>query len=163
MKWENSVGCFDHLVLQRKLKFQRTAVCAFLIMIASCPGLALDPGQPTSSYLRKTFTVEDGLPATYVHAIVQTQNGFLWLGTEAGLARFDGERFTPINIGPGVAQQIPVKSLLATAEGDLWVGTDAGLVHIVTATAAVECCIAPCVHHVVHEVEFLLGPILALY
>jgi len=119
--------------MQRKLKFQSTAVCAVVIMIATCRGLGLDPSQPSSSYLRKNFTIEDGLLANEVHAILQTQNGFLWLGTEAGLARFDGERFTPINIGSGVAQQIPVQSLLTTPEGDLWVGTDAGLARIPSA------------------------------
>ena len=90
--------------MQRKLRFQSTAVCAVVIIIATCRGLALDPGQPASSYLRKTFTIEDGLPTNEVYAILQTQNGFLWVGTDAGLARFDGQRFTPINIGCGVAR-----------------------------------------------------------
>jgi Two component regulator propeller len=85
--------------IQRKLRFQSSAICAVVIMTATCRGLALDPSQPASSYLRKNFTIEDGLPANEVHAILQTQNGFLWVGTEAGLARFDGRRFTPINIG----------------------------------------------------------------
>ena len=119
--------------MQRKLKFQSTAVCAVVIMIATCRGLALDPSQPASNYLRKNFTIEVGLPANDVHAILQTQNGFLWVGTEAGLARFDGQRFTPINIGRGVAHQIPVRSLLTTPEGDLWVGTDAGIARIPSA------------------------------
>ena len=102
-------------------------------MIATCRGLALDQGQPTASYLRKNFTIEDGLPANKVYAVLQTQNGFLWVGTDAGPARFDGKRFTPINIGRGVARQIPVWSLLTTPEGDLWVGTDAGLARIPSA------------------------------
>src|ERR1700733_2227116 len=116
--------------MQRKLKLWPTAVCAVVSMIVTCRGLALDPGQPASSYLRKYFTMEDGLPANEVHAIVQTENEFLWVGTDAGLARFDGKRFTPINISGGVAQQIPVQSLLVTPEGDLWVGTDAGLARL---------------------------------
>jgi len=124
------VRFFDRHRMQRKLKFRPTAVWALAIMFAACRGLALDPSQPASSYIRKVFTIEDGLPANAVHAILQTQNGFLWVGTGAGLARFDGERFTPINIGRGVAQQIPVRSLLTTPEGDLWAGTDAGLVLI---------------------------------
>src|ERR1700752_3158511 len=119
--------------MQRKFRFQSTAVRAAVIMIAMCRGFALDPSQPAGSYLRKNFTIEDGLPANEVHAILQTQNGFLWLGTEAGLARFDGQRFTPISIGRGAAQQIPVRSLLTTPEGDLWVGTDAGLARIPSA------------------------------
>ena len=132
-EWGNSLRCFHRRRMQRKLKFQRTAVCAVVIMIATCRGLALDPGQPASSYLRKNFTIEDGLPTNEVYAILQTQNGFLLVGTDAGLARFDGQRFTPINIGIGVAQQIPVRSLLTTPEGDLWVGTDAGLARIPSA------------------------------
>ena len=116
--------------MQRKLKLRPTAVCAVVIMIATCRGLALDPGQPASSYLRKYFTMEDGLPSNDVHAVVQSENGFLWVGTDAGLARFDGKRFTPIDIRSGVAQQIPVRSLLVNPEGDLWAGTDAGLARL---------------------------------
>jgi PAS domain S-box-containing protein len=115
--------------MKRKLKLRPAAVCAAVIMIVTCRGLALDPGQPGSSYLRKNFTMEDGLPANEVNTILQTQNGFLWVGTEAGLARFDGERFTPIKLGSGVAQ-LPVLSLSTTPQGDLWVGTNAGLARI---------------------------------
>src|SRR5258708_4203686 len=60
--------------MRRKLKFQLTAVCAVVIMIATCRGLALDPSQSASSYLRKNFTIDDGLPANEVNAILQTQN-----------------------------------------------------------------------------------------
>jgi PAS domain S-box-containing protein len=116
--------------MRRKLKLRPTAVCAVVIMIVTCRGLALDPGQPVSSYLRKYFTMEDGLPSNDVHTVVQTENGFLWVGTDAGLARFDGKRFMPINIRGGIAQQIPVRSLMVTPEGDLWVGTDAGLARL---------------------------------
>jgi PAS domain S-box-containing protein len=116
--------------MQRKLKLRLIAVCAVVIVIATCRGLALEPGQPASSYLRKNFTMEDGLLSNDVHAIVQSENGFLWVGTDAGLARFDGNRFTPINIRGGVAQQISVRSLLVSPEGDLWVGTDAGLARL---------------------------------
>ena len=123
------MSLFNRRRMQRKLKFRPTAVCAVVIMIVTCRGLALDPGQPASSYLRKYFTMEDGLPANEVNTILQTQNGFLWVGTEAGLARFDGERFTPIKLGPGVAQ-LPVRSLSTTPQGDLWVGTNAGLARI---------------------------------
>jgi glucose-6-phosphate-specific signal transduction histidine kinase len=45
---------------------------------------AVDPSQPATSYIRTTFTVEDGLSSNVVNAIIQTRNGFLWLGTDAG-------------------------------------------------------------------------------
>jgi signal transduction histidine kinase/ligand-binding sensor domain-containing protein len=60
--------------------------------------------------------------------MVQTSDGYLWLGTEFGLVRFDGIRFTPS--GPGVGPPLPntvIWSLLATRDGTLWVGTLDGL------------------------------------
>src|SRR3984885_1019025 len=90
--------------------------------------LALDP--QASSYLRRDFTVEEGLPDNEVNAITQTRNGFLWVGTDGGLARFDGEHFTQIRFRAGASREIPVNTLLTTPDGDLWVGTDAGLAQI---------------------------------
>src|SRR6267154_72770 len=119
--------------MQRKLKFQSTAVCAVVIMIATCRGLALDPSQPASSYLRKNFTIEDGLPANEVHAILQTQNGFLWVGTDAGLARipsaaldhFDRALVTMYHVGVGQSDQI--LCIHRSRSGTLWLGTSGGL------------------------------------
>ena len=90
--------------------------------------LALDP--KASSYLRTDFTVEDGLPDNEVNAITQTANGFLWVGTDGGLARFDGEHFTQIRLRAGKTKEIPVSFLLTAPDGALWVGTDSGLAHI---------------------------------
>jgi ligand-binding sensor domain-containing protein len=93
-----------------------------------CRLLALDP--QASSYLRTDFTVEQGLPDDEVNAITQTPNGFLWVGTDGGLARFDGEHFTQIRLRAGVSKELPVSALLATPDGALWVGTESGLAYI---------------------------------
>jgi ligand-binding sensor domain-containing protein len=90
--------------------------------------LALDP--QASNYLRTDFTVEEGLPDNEVNAIAQTRNGFLWVGTDGGLARFDGVHFTQIRLRPGISKEIPVSFLLTAADGALWVGTDSGLVYM---------------------------------
>jgi ligand-binding sensor domain-containing protein/two-component sensor histidine kinase len=95
--------------------------------------LALDPRRPANAYLRANFTVEEGLPDNTVNAILQTRNGFLWVGTDGGLARFDGEHFTRIRFKAGNSKEIPVYSLLATPDNELWVGTDAGLMLIPSA------------------------------
>jgi signal transduction histidine kinase/ligand-binding sensor domain-containing protein len=95
--------------------------------------LALDPRQPASSYLRTNFTVEDGLPDNQVNAIAQTRNGFLWLGTDSGLARFDGQHFTQIRLVGGKSKEPRVNFLLTAEDGALWVGTDSGLAHIPSA------------------------------
>ena len=60
--------------------------------------LALDLTQ--SAYIGKNFTVEDGLLSNDVNVILQTRDGFLWIGTAEGLLRFDGRHFTPIKFLP---------------------------------------------------------------
>ena len=61
--------------------------------------------------------------------MAQTPDGYLWLGTEFGLFRFDGVRFLPWQ--PPAGQQLPdknINSLLVTRDGSLWIGTFGGLV-----------------------------------
>ena len=72
--------------------------------------------------------MESGLPQNTVEALAQTRDGFVWLGTEAGLARFDGIAFTDFDKTTSPA--LPgndVLCLLATADGALWIGTSEGL------------------------------------
>src|SRR5712672_1071799 len=102
-----------------------------LLAVATRSVLAVDPNRPTTSYTRTSFTVEDGLSSNVVNAIVQTRSGFLWIGTDAGLDRFNGRHFTPIYFrGPGSSPQGIVSSLAEGLDGDLWIGTSAGLVRI---------------------------------
>jgi signal transduction histidine kinase/ligand-binding sensor domain-containing protein len=109
-------------------------VAAALIIVTSS-GFALDPSSPTNSYIRDSFTVENGLPSNVVNAIVQTRNGFLWVGTDAGLAGFNGKRFTPIYFrAPPPAPQGVVSALVEGPDGDLWVGTGTGIARIARRT-----------------------------
>ncbi len=115
--------------MRQKASFQRTAIGVLILQILFvCRALALDP--QASSYLRADFTVEQGLPDNEVNAITQTANGFLWVGTDGGLARFDGEHFTQIRLRAGKSKEIPVSFLLTAQDGSLWVGTESGLAHI---------------------------------
>src|SRR5216683_6231238 len=54
---------------------------------------ALDPNHTLSQYLREQFTADNNFPGGAVDAIAQTADGYLWLGTEKGLVRFDGANF----------------------------------------------------------------------
>jgi len=111
--------------------YRATVGLSIVLITAPRPAHAVDPNQPATSYIRTTFTVEDGLSSNVVNAIVQTRNGFLWIGTDAGLNRFDGRHFTPIYFrGPGSSPQGIVSSLAEGLDGDLWIGTSAGLVRI---------------------------------
>src|SRR3984885_4647367 len=97
--------------------------------------MALDPRSATSDFIRTDFTVEEVLPSNVVNAIVQTRNGFLWVGTDAGLAGFNGKRFTPIYFrAPQPAPQGIVSALVEGPDGDLWVGTGTGLARIARRT-----------------------------
>ena len=118
--------------MRAKAKFRRTAIGVLILqMWFVWQALALDP--QASSYLRTDFTVEQGLPDNEVNAITQTANGFLWVGTDGGLARFDGEHFTQIRLRAGKSKEIPVSFLVTAQDGALWVGTDSGLAYIPSA------------------------------
>jgi signal transduction histidine kinase/ligand-binding sensor domain-containing protein len=71
------------------------------------------------------WTADGGLPQNSVYGIVQTRDGYLWLATLDGLARFDGARFTVFNKSnsPGIVNNRFV-SLFEAANGDLWAGTE---------------------------------------
>jgi signal transduction histidine kinase/ligand-binding sensor domain-containing protein len=94
---------------------------------------AVEPTTSLANYGRQAWAMENGLPQNTVQALAQTKDGFLWLGTEAGLVRFDGVEFqtydrNSVSGSPGPA--LPgndIRCLLAVADGALWVGTNAGL------------------------------------
>jgi len=112
-------------------RLRKTTVGVLLVLTTVARhGLALDPRQRASSYLRKDFTVEDGLPDNKVNAVVQTRNGLLWVATDRGLAMFDGERFVQVRFGGGVSKETRVHALVTSPDGDLWGGTDARLAKI---------------------------------
>ncbi len=85
---------------------------------------ALDPNLPTSDLFRTHFSSDEGLPGNVVDQIAQTQDGFLWLITNAtDLVRFDGRSFYQF-------EKIRATSLAVAPDGDLWVGTIQEVVHI---------------------------------
>ncbi len=92
---------------------------------------ALEPNTPLASYGRQSWVMENGLPQNTVQTIAQTRDGFLWLGTEVGLVRFDGNSFVLFDQASKPA--LPgndVSCLLATSDGALWIGTGDGLARL---------------------------------
>src|ERR1700722_13886306 len=98
-----------------------------LLATATRTSLALDPKSPASSYRRSTFTTEDGLGANVINDILQTRDGFLWIGTYAGLTRFDGQHFTRVAFPKLV---ISIYSMAEGPDGDLWLSTRAGVFRV---------------------------------
>jgi ligand-binding sensor domain-containing protein len=99
-------------------------------MLLSLVGIAgaLEPATPLAGYARQSWVMENGLPQNTVQAMTQTRDGFIWLGTEVGLVRFDGTSFAVFDKGSKPA--LPgndVRCLLAASDGTLWIGTSDGL------------------------------------
>jgi signal transduction histidine kinase/ligand-binding sensor domain-containing protein len=111
------------VVAWAKLRLVAAAFLGFAV-----PMSALEPATPLASYGRQAWVMENGLPQNTVQALAQTRDGFVWLGTEVGLVRFDGNNFVVFD--QNSKPRLPgndVQCLLATGDGALWVGTGDGL------------------------------------
>ena len=80
---------------------------------------ALDPGKALTQYIHDSWQIENGLPQNSVLAMAQTPDGYIWIGTEDGLARFDGVQFTTFNKHNTPQFQInEISALLVDRKGD---------------------------------------------
>jgi signal transduction histidine kinase/ligand-binding sensor domain-containing protein len=102
---------------------------AFGVLLIFCRcAFALDSSLDVSQYAHTAWKVREGFSKGSITSIAQTPDGYLWLGTEYGLLRFDGVRTTPWEPPPG--EQLPsvyVRSLLVARDAALWIGTAEGL------------------------------------
>ena len=105
-----------------------TTKLACILLVSSSFAFALDPSLDVSQYAHTAWKVSEGFSKGTIYSIAQTPDGYLWLGTDFGLLRFDGVRATPWQ--PPGDQHLPsstVWSLLAARDGTLWIGTENGL------------------------------------
>jgi ligand-binding sensor domain-containing protein/signal transduction histidine kinase len=108
---------------------RRSVVLACLLLACCSSVLALDPSLDVSQYAHASWKISDGFSKGAILAIAQTPDGYLWLGTEFGLLRFDGVRTVPWQTPTD--QHLPsntITSLVAARDGTLWIGTSKGLV-----------------------------------
>ena len=102
-----------------------------LLLVSSVFALPLDSPRELSQFGHEVWATENGLPQNTVHAIAQTRDGYIWIGTEEGLARFDGVKFTVFD-----KQNTPefksnyIRHLFADRQGALWIATAQGLVRM---------------------------------
>jgi signal transduction histidine kinase/ligand-binding sensor domain-containing protein len=101
--------------------------CLYAVLLCA-PAVALDPSRQISQYAHTAWRIQDGVFSGTPHAITQTTDGYLWIGTEDGLVRFDGVRFVPWIAPDGKRLPSPrIYSLLGGSDGSLWIGTRIGL------------------------------------
>ncbi|HKO62026.1 MAG TPA: two-component regulator propeller domain-containing protein [Pyrinomonadaceae bacterium] len=117
---------------------RRTPYLIFIILLLpgiSGTGLALDSSRELSQFGHEVWLTENGLPQNTVHAIAQTADGYIWIGTEEGLARFDGVKFTIFDKqNTAQLKSNYIRTLLADSHGALWIGTAEGLVRLLNGT-----------------------------
>jgi ligand-binding sensor domain-containing protein/signal transduction histidine kinase len=102
-----------------------------LLALASLQARAVDPATPLLDLSTQAWVLENGLPQNTVQAMAQTPDGFIWAGTEAGLARFDGSGFLVFdrNSMPALPAG-DIHCLLAASDDSLWIGTSEGLARL---------------------------------
>lgn len=128
-------------VYRRRLTRAREAICVngghlsfctFALWFTLC-GIAqpveasLDPHKAITQYVHKVWQTDAGLPVNSIAAIAQTPDGYVWLGTEEGLVRFDGVQFTTFTKRntPGLRSN-QIYALLVDRRQNLWIGTRGG-------------------------------------
>ena len=99
-------------------------VCTLFFLAGDSPSRA----QHLSYLSQQSWTTEQGLPQSSVHSIAQTPDGYLWIATEGGLARFDGNTFRVFNRSNQTAFHSDDVCCLAVSPGGLWIGTEDGLI-----------------------------------
>jgi len=100
----------------------RCAIAGFAALCFAVSASAVDPTRTVSQYLHDSWGTARGLPGGSITAIAQTSDGYLWIGTDKGLVRFDGLNFhqferahpDPILIGP-------VRTLVVDTSDNLWI------------------------------------------
>jgi len=111
---------------------KRAAVRSILLVLGlgrfgPSDAAALDPKKALWEYSLTAWQVEEGLPHDAVQALGQTRDGYLWIGTVEGLARFDGVGFTVF--GRASEQALAsgdIQALFESRDGSLWIGTYGG-------------------------------------
>lgn len=102
--------------------------CAVLFFFTISSVGALDTSRQISQYGHTAWRIEDGVFDGSPNVLGQTSDGYLWIGTQAGLMRFDGVRFVSWQPPQGI--ELPssrINSLLGARDGSLWIGTSMGL------------------------------------
>jgi ligand-binding sensor domain-containing protein/AraC-like DNA-binding protein len=136
-KWNRSVNSFVRVMncASRFLPAKKNISClmnpkklslliaAMAFAIWAQPLTALDPNRAVSQYIHESWRTENGLFCETINCIAQTADGYLWLGTEDGLIRFDGQRFVQFNSKntPEISDN-QINAVAVDSRDSLWIG-----------------------------------------
>ena len=119
-------ACAGVVAGERLVRRGRAALLLAASLLA-IPLHALLPDRAISQYAHRVWRIEDGLPHSVVRGIAQTDDGYLWIATYEGLARFNGETFTRFHkANVGGWRRDTILAQLKARDGSLWIGTNGG-------------------------------------
>ena len=105
-----------------EFRLRVSAGAAALLIFCAVPSAAVDPHRMISQYARDHWTIENEFPGGAVSSVAQTPDGYLWIGTDKGLFRFDGFSFRVFQQASPESLPIgPVRQLMTDNRGNLWV------------------------------------------
>jgi ligand-binding sensor domain-containing protein/signal transduction histidine kinase len=113
----------DRLTRQSRARYSTLAATGLVACLAAFTGTAyaVDPNRAMSQYVHERWGTEQGFPPGPVYAIAQSSDGYLWIGAQAGLVRFDGLNFRLIRDAPELVRNASVLGLTSDSDGNLWI------------------------------------------
>src|SRR5215470_8763935 len=121
--------------LPAKLNTRCVLVFTLALLCGGNRVLGLNPNKNLSEFGNQVWLTENGLPQNTVQTILQTRDGYLWVGTQEGLARFNGTNFVVFDReNTPQLKSNDIRSLFEDSQGNLWIGTSYGLVRMTATT-----------------------------
>ncbi len=106
----------------RKIRLCRALITGVVVLSLVNAAYALDPARSLSQYVHDRWGADKGFIGGRIYAISQSADGYLWIGTERGLVRFDGFHFMLIQSPlPDAPPTGPIRGLVSDADGNLWI------------------------------------------
>ena len=105
--------------------FSTVGVCFALALAGASTARALDPNKKLTQYVHRTWQTPEGLSQTSVYSVTQSHDGYLWIGTQSGVLRFDGVEFNPVRaLQSNSLGDVWSRSMLEDGGGRLWILTN---------------------------------------
>src|ERR1700722_1653753 len=105
--------------------FSTAGICLALALAGAGTARALDPNKKLTQYVHRTWQTPEGLSQTSVYSVTQSHDGYLWIGTQSGVLRFDGVEFNPVRaLQSNSLGDVWARSMFEDGGGRLWILTN---------------------------------------
>jgi signal transduction histidine kinase/ligand-binding sensor domain-containing protein len=119
--------------------FTPISVCVLFALAGIHTALALDPNHKLTQYVHRIWQTQGGLSQASIYVVTQARDGYIWVGTQSGVARFNGIDFLPIHaLESNSLGDVWVRAMVDDAAGNMWITTnDFRLIRVTGSTAKI--------------------------